>query len=318
MIAKNHVNHDFLHVKHPLYQLVFLILLVRALLSVPAVAAADSLKNQSRDHVIEVGKIANPAIDELSGLAPSQLNSSVLWALNDGGNPALLFAVGTDGKDLGSIPIAGARNRDWEDISSFKCGNAAYLLIADTGDNHHQRKSYTIYIVKEPKITDITLQNNLAAEFTTRINFTYEDGPLDCEAVAVDVNQGKILLLSKRTLPVALYELPLDLEKKNLTAIARRKVNVSDTVTMPTAMDISPYGDTAVVLTYKTVYLLVRRTGEDWSKAFTRKPQMLVFKALPQQEAICFAGDGQSAYVTSEGQSASLMQINLKTVPSYR
>jgi hypothetical protein len=85
---------------------------------------------------------------------------------------------------------------------------------------------------------------------------------------------------------------------------------------VPTAMDISPHGDTAVVLAYNQIYLFVRRTDEDWSKAFARTPQTLSFTALLQQEAICFTKDGQSVYVSSEGQSAPLLYINLEAVPS--
>ena len=69
-------------------------------------------EGQSGDHVIKAGKIANPANDELSGLASSWLNRTVLWAVNDGGNQPLHFAVCPDRRDLGSIRIAGARNQD--------------------------------------------------------------------------------------------------------------------------------------------------------------------------------------------------------------
>jgi hypothetical protein len=295
-----------------------LIVFVWALLSAPAFSADCASEDQFCDHVIKVGKIANPNLNELSGLAPSRLNSKVLWAINDGGNQPLLFAVGTDGSDLGSIPIAGARNLDWEDIASFKYGDAAYLLIADTGDNLGRRNSCTIYVIKEPNITPVLLQKDRVAEITTRINFTYENGRLDCEAVAVDVSRNKILLLSKRTLPVTLYELPLEVDKKNVTVIARRKVDVSPSIVMPTAMDISPQGDTAVVLTYKEIHLFVRRTGEDWSKRFTLTPQTLSFNELPQQEAICFTWDGQSVYVSSEGQSVPLLRINIDSAPWSR
>ena len=299
-------------------RLVPLILFVWALLSAPAFSADSASEDQSGGLVIKVGKIENPDINELSGLAPSRLNSEVLWAINDGGNQPRLFAVGTDGRDLGSIPIANARNQDWEDIASFKYGSTAYLLIADTGDNWGQRKFCTIYVIKEPGITAVRLKKNRIAEITTQIRFTYEDGPRDCEAVAADVAQSKILLLSKRTSPVTVYELPLELDTKKLTAIARHKVNVSRTIVMPTAMDISPHGDTAVVLSYKKIHLFVRRTGEDWSKTFARTPQSLSFTELPQQEAVCFTRDGQSVYVSSEGQFVPLLHINIDSSPWSR
>jgi len=284
-------------------------------LSAAATPAHGPLDERSYDHVIKVGKIANQAIDELSGLASSQLNSKVLWAINDGGNQPLLFAVGTEGTDLGSISIDAARNRDWEDIASFRLGTTAYLLIADVGDNHGRHKSSMIYIVEEPIITGARLTNNARVKIAARIRFIYEDGPRDCEAVAVDSSQRKILLLSKRKLPVVLYELPLELSSKESTMIARRKTAVSG-IMSPTSMDISPQGHTAAVLTYNHAYVFVRHTGEDWSTAFSRTPHPLDFPALFQQEAICFNKDGGSIYISSEGRSAPLLRIDLESVSS--
>jgi hypothetical protein len=42
-----------------------------------------------------------------------------------------------------------------------------------------------------------------------RVRFRFEDGPRDCEAMAVDPEQPRALLLSKRTEPPVLYELTL-------------------------------------------------------------------------------------------------------------
>jgi hypothetical protein len=284
------------------------------------IGAATALANgpsddKSYDHVIKAGNIANQAIDELSGLACSRLSDTMLWAINDGGSQPLLFAVGSNGADLGSVSITGARNRDWEDIAAFKLDSTAYLLIADVGDNSGSRKSCTIYIIEEPTITGVGVKETTTAKIAARIRYTYEDGPRDCEAVAVDPVQKKILLLSKRTSPAVLYELPLEPSQKDSTEIARRKTDVSDIV-IPSAMDISPQGNSAAVLTYNQAYLFVRYAGENWSTVFSRTPKVVSFPVLLQQEAICFSKDGKSLYISSEGRYAPLLRIDLEAVPA--
>ena len=277
-------------------------------------ATADSHSHvKSYTHVVRAGKIANPALVELSGLAYSQLNSNVLWAINDGNTQTLLFALGSDGADMGTVSVEDSRNRDWEDIASFKLNDTAYLLVADVGDNYSRRKTNTIYIIEEPRIIATQLKIKTSVKVDFQIRFTYEDGPRDCEAVAVDTKQQKILLLSKRTSPVVLYQLPLKLSKKKSTLIARRVIAVSG-IMQPTAMDISSSGMAAAILTYNQAYLFTRHTGEDWSIAFSRKPKVLRFPALFQQEAICFNNSSQSIYISSEGRSAPLLRIDLDAV----
>ena len=281
-----------------------------------ATAMANGPTNfESYDHITKVGNIANQELIELSGLACSRLNSKLLWAINDGGTQPLLFALGKDGADLGSVSIEGSRNQDWEDIASFKWDNTAFLLIADVGDNFSQRKSNTIYIIEEPIISGSRLIARTPVKVAFRIRFTYEDGPRDCEAVAVDMQQQNILLLSKRTSPVVLYQLPLKLSHKDSTLIAKRVTAVSDIIG-PTAMDISSRNRTAVVLNYDQAYLFTRHHGEDWSEAFLRKPRTLKFPALYQQEAICFNNSGRSVYISSEGQSAPILRIDLNAASS--
>jgi hypothetical protein len=264
----------------------------------------------SRNRVTRVGNIANQTLIELSGLAYSRINSNVLWAINDGGTPPFLFAIGSNGADLGSFYIDGSHNNDWEDLASFKWDNTAFLLIADVGDNFRQRKSCTLYIVEEPVISGTRLKTNPPVKVAYQIQFIYEDGPRDCEAVAVDTKHRKILLLTKRTSPALLYSLPLELGNKESIQIAKRTMAISN-VLKPTAMDISSRAKTAAVLTYNHAYLFTRHCSEDWSEAFLRKPRILKFPVLFQQEAICFNNSSLSVYISSEGQSAPLLRIDL-------
>jgi len=256
------------------------------------------------------GHLENAQISEASGLASSRLYPGLLWAINDGGDDPLLYAVGSDGADLGTFRVAGAKNYDWEALASFRMGSTAYLLIADVGDNWEQRQSVTLYVVKEPAITAAGLDNDKVAPIAWQINFTYEDGPLDCEAVAVDEAGHRVLLLSKRSQPPVLYELALRPADPAAIIVAHRLTTVSH-FNRPTAMDLAPDGLLAVVLTYDSGYLFKRRQNEDWPGAFERRPQRLRFNRLAQQEAVCFGFYGKSVFVTSEQAPAPLVRIDL-------
>jgi hypothetical protein len=260
---------------------------------------------------VTVGNLANPQITEASGLAPSRLYPAVLWVINDGGNDPLLYAVGIDGADLGSFRVEDADNYDWEALASFELQDTAYLLIADVGDNWEQRQYCSLYVVEEPAITKIGLSNDTAVNIAWRIRFTYEEGPRDCEAVAVDEARRRVLLMSKRGLVPTLYELPLQPTEDDTIAVARRLTTVPH-FTWPTAMDLSPDGLSAVVLTYNNVYLFFRGQNEDWANALEKQPQRLQFSKLRQQEAACFGFYGKSVYVTSEKIPAPLVRIELE------
>jgi hypothetical protein len=259
---------------------------------------------------VSVGNLANPQINEASGMASSHIYPTVLWVINDGGDDAMLYAVGIDGADLGTYRIDGASNYDWEALASFQLQDTAYLLIADVGDNWEQRETGSLYVVEEPSITKTGLSDDTPVSIAWHIRFTYEDGPRDCEAVAVDEAHQRVLLLSKRSLPPVLYELPLQPVEDDAIAVAQRVTTIPH-FNWPTAMDLSPDGLSALVLTYNSVYLFSRSPDEDWLNALKIQPQRLHFTQLSQQEAACFGFYGKSVYVTSEKRPTPLIRINL-------
>jgi hypothetical protein len=239
-------------------------------------------------------------------LAASSLYPGLLWAINDGGDKPLLYAVGSDGADLGAFRVKGASNYDWEALASFRLQDGAYLLIADVGDNWEQRQTVTLYVVKEPSITAAGLGGDSAVPIAWQIDFTYEDGPQDCEAAAVDPVTQSVLLLTKHGVSPMLYEMPLQPAAAAAPLVARPLASV------PTDMDLSPDGRAAVVLTYNHAYLFRRRPGDEWPEAFLKKPRRLRFETLMQQEAACFGFYGKTVWVTSERQPAPLVRIELE------
>jgi hypothetical protein len=307
---------------------VYLFLLNPLLATADETTLKETLQRAPYKQAVLLGNFANADIIEASGMAASRLHADVLWLINDGGNEPHLYAAGRNGSDLGRVRILNAPNVDWEDLAAFRIDNSAYLLIADVGDNKAQRTDYYLYIVREPEISGRLPDDTAALEWTWRIRFMYADGPRDCEAVAVDPLEKKILLLSKRKVPPVLYELPLKSESSHSLQVARRvtvienipQPTADDSIedpkfgrfrAQPTALDISPDGSLLVVLAYKNAFLYKRPANEPWSTVFQKPPLLIVMPQLRQAEALCFNSHGKSLFVTSEKRPAPIYRLDI-------
>ncbi|MDH3645277.1 MAG: hypothetical protein OER80_00755 [Gammaproteobacteria bacterium] len=269
-----------------------------------------------------LGNLASPMLTETSGIAVSKRYPQLIWGINDGGNPALLHAFSLDGSDQGSVAISRGPNFDWEDLASFVVDGTPYLLIADTGDNIGTRRTSWLLIVIEPQRGEDGLFAR-EVELATRLPFQYEDGPRDCEAVAVDVASDRILLVSKRDAVV--YELPLTLVKgvrrpliaKKIASIASLpRPTVGELLEspllglwrhQPTAIDIADDGSFIAMMTYQHVYLFKHAVGQDWGESLRALPQVLSLPALSQTESVTFVEDRLIA--VAEGRSAPIISI---------
>ncbi len=261
------------------------------------------------------GKLNSTVIDEASGLAESPSNPHFLWIVNDSGGTAEIHLVQTDGTDRGKLSVKGVRNIDWEDLASFVLDGKPYLLVADTGDNDSRRDSCTLYIVPEPELPAAGKSLDVTCAPAWQIRFRYEGGPRDCESVAVDAKNDKIVLLSKRTKPPEVYELPLRptgkrgiLTTKPLgtTLVKGEGMGIIPFFDQPTGLDISADASMAAVVTYAGVFLFPRETSETWAEAFAKKPAELGAHKLPQAESVAFARDGKSLRVVSEGAASPI------------
>lgn len=274
------------------------------------------------------GRIENGDIDEASGLACSTRRPDLLWVHNDSGAKARLYALDGTGRGLGRIRLEEADNDDWEDLASFRLNGAPYLLVADTGDNDANRDHARLYVVAEPDLDEDDKPELLAA---WAIDVRYEDGARDVEAVAVDAENRRALLLSKRDMPPRLYEVPI-LPRAETTVTARfllavetlpqpsaRDVEFAPQTKnwhwQPTAMDIAPDGSALAILTYSAVYYYTRTPGEDWAAALTRPPLRLGTDHIRDAEALAFCTGGRSIFVTVEQEHAPLVRIDIEGVP---
>jgi hypothetical protein len=266
------------------------------------------------------GLITSPEMDEISGFAASHAHQDVLWAMNDSGNPARLYAISLRGKKLAQFEVEGATNIDWEDLASFDLDGKHYLLVADTGDNGGLRKSITLYVFEEPAILA-----NATLRPAWTIPARWPDGPRDCEAVAVDAAAGKILLISKKRNPPELFVLPLAdpgqawREPRRIGRLSgvpeagpelqRSNPTMAKLFTQVTAADISPDGRTLAALTYGSVLFYRREAGEDWAAAVARPPEAHDVPLIPQAEALAWSAGGGGLYASGEFSPAPIFYL---------
>lgn len=257
-------------------------------------------------------KLQAPAVTEASGLAISPADPRFMWIVNDSGSTPDIHLAGTDGTYRGKVTLKNTKNIDWEDLASFSLDGKNYLLVADTGDNDARRESRTLHILREPKLPADGETLAATVQPAWQIEFRYEAGPRDCEAVAVDARAGKILLISKRTNPPEVYQLPLHPPAKSgiLTANKIGTTEVKSPVdslipfrNQPTGLDITADGSLAAVVTYYGVFLFPRKPDESWAEAFAKPAATLPPHLLGQAESVAFSKDGKTIHAISEGRN---------------
>jgi hypothetical protein len=197
-------------------------------------------------------------------------------------------------------------------MAAFGRDGQNYLLIGDIGDNKAGRESLKqplkLFLVKEPS-TENLATGEASLPVQRIIEFHYEDGQYDCEALAVDAERNVALLLTKELdTECSLYEVPLD-SAEGEPVVAKRVAKVP--LPLVTAMDISPDGKRLVALGGVHAFEYVRGEREKWAEAIARVPRRYALPKLAQPEAIAYDRDGKSILVTSEGEHAPLWELKL-------
>jgi hypothetical protein len=253
-----------------------------------------------------VGMLPPSGLPELSGLVASRTHPDILWALNDSGNPAELYAIDTRGALRATYAIAGATNVDWEDLALADGMGGAQLLIADVGDNLAResdgargRSDIQLYRVAEPDPAagDATL----VAE---RFDLVYPDRPWDCEAVFVDPRTGDVHFVTKSGSPAPVYVARAPLDPGMRTPLEREgELDFA----LVTAADMSGDGTRVVVRGYRAVRVWPLGADDGVVDALARP--FLSAMSGSAAEAIAFEREGYGLYTVAEGSAATLFYL---------
>ncbi|HOX37818.1 MAG TPA: hypothetical protein PL033_07500 [Candidatus Brocadiia bacterium] len=270
----------------------------------------------------ELCVVSDGRIKESSGIALSRRQPDAVWIHNDSGDAARLFLVGLDGKTRGVVRLRGDWPVDWEDMCAFVASGTSWLLVGDIGDNARNRslatskgrsKACRLLLFPEPEMMNTT---ELEADAPTVIQFEYEDGPHNCESVAVDTERNEILLVSKSKSGssdvTGVYCIPLTLNKGTTTATARRIANLE--IIMATAMDISPDGRRMAILSPDGAFCVDRRENETWGDALKSKPRIVPLPKRRNGETVCFGRDRNELLLHSESVGQPLWSVTISDI----
>lgn len=243
-----------------------------------------------------VGRVNRP-LEEASGLVASRQHPGFLWTHNDSGHPPEIFLIDTTGHIHLTCRLAGAANRDWEDIAWGPGPEAGvgYLYLADIGDNEGQYPLKYIYRLEEPADRAQPRQQVVDVE---RLPVRLSDGIRDAEAFFVDPHTRDFFLFSKRESAVHVYR--WQEPPKGDTAVAQFQFQLP--LQGVVAADISADGTEILVKTYHEVLYWHRSAGVSVADALTATPWRLPYKPEPQGEAIAFALDGRGYFTLSEAR----------------
>lgn len=256
----------------------------------------------------ELGQIARPDLDELSGLAASP-SQGALWAHNDSGGGTTLYALDTAGGDLGAFAVRGAQNVDWEDIAAAPCGDGcACLYLGDLGDQEGAREEVQVWRVDEPELDGPARTARAEA-----IALSYPDGAHDAETLLVDPATRELYVLPKLDGPVALYGSgpgpepgePIALEDLltlDLSAYGAKDPRI-------TGGSVSPGGLRVALRTNEDVFVFTAPAGGGVPEALATEPARFDAPEGSDGEAVSWTSDGAALLLSGEGRGATIWQI---------
>ena len=277
----------------------------------PAQAAAE-----------EVCRFTDDRITESSGLVLSSRSDRVLFTHNDSGDEARFFAVDDRCRTLATYQLPGVDASDWEDMARGPGPDGGPVLwFGDIGDNAMTRSEIVVQRVAEP-----TAQRRSAspvAVTSTAFRLAYEDRAHDAETLLADPRTGRLLVVTKTYLGAALvYAAPEVLDAEGVNVLTR----VGEVLLPPSGTDggpvgpvsqlattgggVSPDGRRVVVRTYTDVYEWEVPDGDLLRALTLTAPQTRTpLPATAQGEAVGYASDSRTLWVSSEGAGAPVHRL---------
>jgi len=231
-------------------------------------------------------------VDESSGVTASRTRAGVLFTHDDHGGDAALYAFDPSGAFLGTHPVSGATNEDWEDIAAAPCPvDGDCLYIGDIGDNDGSRRRVRVYIVPEPG-------DGEEAKVLLTLDARYPDTPQDAETLLVHPCSGVVYLVTKPAEGVStVWRFPPESSQRTADLVQVASVNLDEGKI--SGGDYDPDGDRVVLRTRDTVWEwpVVPDTPE---LAWSAMPSAIATAPLLNSEAVSYTLDG-TLVSTSEG-----------------
>ncbi|MBF0288801.1 MAG: hypothetical protein HQM14_13380 [SAR324 cluster bacterium] len=134
---------------------------------------------------------------ELSGLAHCRTTPDRLWAINDSGGNAILYALSLDANLQQSYHLFRDSNKDWEDLSCGRCADDSgeCLYIGDIGSNQSRRKKIRVFMIPLPLQFEETPKGK--SIYRKKFSLRYPDGRYNAETLLVHPQKPVVLIVTK-------------------------------------------------------------------------------------------------------------------------
>lgn len=252
---------------------------------------------------------------EASGIVASRVHPGVLYAHNDSGDTARVFAFDDTGAAIATLTIAGATHTDWEDIAIGPCPAGSCIYVGDIGDNGTNRPTKTVYRFPEPDLAGgpatVTISNVEAFPFSYPVGLDFFN---NAETLLVHP-EGDVYVVTKEDPgePSIVFKFPQPLVANQTATLTRLATLPFPTGNQPdiSGGDIDPCGGSVLLRLGSAKLFLLEPTG-GFDTAFTQPASPIRELPIAQEangEAISWDATGAGYFTISEGAGAQLHRI---------
>jgi hypothetical protein len=295
---------------------------IAGLLSVAALSCTALLHAQS---ATQGGfQLADPTVDEASGIAASLANTGIYWTFNDSEGGAVLYAFDASGASHGRWTLADVRNLDWEGIAvgPGPSRGRSYIYVGDIGDNQRKRGEILVYRVEEPKISDPSAcAKGCRIPRVTTLGLRYPDSPHNAEALLLHPGTGDLYVITKAgagDVETSVYVIranELGAKPSVLTLVAT--LEVPDPFYRAfaggiTGGDISPDGRRVVLCDYFRIYEAEAPAGNRFDRVWRGRFVTRTVSMGLQVEGAAYRADGKAILAISEGKPCRVMELPIE------
>jgi hypothetical protein len=266
---------------------------------------------------VNAGNVSIAALDECSGAVASRNNANVLWAHNDSGDSARIFALDSQGRLLGTYNL-GTSHTDYEDIAigPGPLTNVSYLYVGDIGDNDENRGNIRVYQIPEPAVyaRQFTNPATFSLKGVRTVTLDYPDDAHNAEALFIDPITGDLCIITKESTTSRIFTATQAALNSGTNVILNLAGNIAFDV--PSSADIAPNGREIIVRQEDFARLWTRTNGQSISAALAAPPvnaPVIGTPTEPNGEAVTFDANGNGYYTLSEIGSAQPLYYFART-----
>lgn len=253
------------------------------------------------------GRVSDPSLTEISGMARGRRDPSVLWVHEDSGAKPDVHALTLDGKVRKTFRLAGVTATDWEDmaIGPGPKPGVHYLYLGDVGDNGKKRDNIVVQRVPEPAVRGSGMTTLSGVQ---SIRLKYPGARYNSEAMVVGPD-GTIYVITKSR-STKVFMAPYPQSTTGVTTMREVPAGTLGSRTDMSGADFRMDGRALIVRGYRSAWTWPIKPGESMATTLSRTPCTTPgYRDEKQGESIAFLANDGSYTTTGEMSQAPVRQF---------